>query len=114
MSFLIIVIALHKVQVNYNPIHQLMSELALGEYGIFMFFAFLSFSIAILSSQQIIAMYKNSFSISILLFLASISLLGAGIFKLGEYTCITCHLCSNCFCYYCFIHVLSATFTFPI
>ncbi len=86
LGFTGIVIGLHILLDNYNPVHQLMSELALGEYGAFMLAAFLSLAVAVFTAQSIIASYKSNPSIRILLILASLSFAGAGVFKLGAYT----------------------------
>lgn len=86
VGFVGIVIYLHFVQVNYSPIHQLMSELALGQQGSLMLFAFLSLALSIASTVSILARCKAPLTILLLLSLASISMAGAGIFKLGAAT----------------------------
>ncbi len=86
LGFVTIVTVLHFVQTDYDPIHQLMSELALGKYGSFMLAAFFSFSVAVFFAQLILADYKNSLLIRILLLISSFSLAGAGIYELGEHT----------------------------
>lgn len=88
IGFISIVIYLHKVQDNYDPSHQLMSELALGDNGDLMLYAFIMFSIAIAGAIGILASSAASFSIILTMSVALISLLGAGIFKLGEFTSI--------------------------
>ncbi len=86
IGFTTIVIALHIVQNDYDPIHQLMSEMALGKHGSFMLIAFLSFSISVFFTQSILVTYKNNLLARVLLIIASFSLAGAGLFKLGSYT----------------------------
>jgi len=86
LGFVLTIIALHMIQTNHSPFYQLISELALGKYGSFMLVGFFSFSIAVFTSQQVLALYKNSMSIRILLLIASFFLASAGIFKLGEHT----------------------------
>ncbi len=86
LGFIFIVTALHIAQTDYNPIHQLMSELALGKYGSFMILAFFSFSIAVFLAQQTLAIHSNNKFIRVLLLISSCSLAGAGIFGLGDYT----------------------------
>lgn len=44
--FLVVVIPLHLLQRNYDPANQMMSELALGGYGGYMFGAFLALALA--------------------------------------------------------------------
>ena len=46
IPFIAIVSTLHQVQPDYDPMHQLMSELALGHYGWAMLFAFLALGIS--------------------------------------------------------------------
>ena len=67
------------IQTDYNPIYQFMSELALGEYGLLMFYAFLAFAIALFVLQKSLSIYKNSQPIRILLIISSIALMGAGL-----------------------------------
>ena len=86
LGFAGIALGLHIVQDNYNPAHQLMSELALGEYGSFMLAAFLSLAVAVFTAQSIISSYKSNLTVRILLVIASFSFAGAGVFKLGAYT----------------------------
>jgi hypothetical protein len=50
--FVIIVVALHLLQPEYEPTRQLMSELALGQYGWAMFVAFLGLAIALYASLR--------------------------------------------------------------
>jgi len=62
--FIFIVAGLHLMQTHYDPVHQLMSELALGQYGFLMLFAFLAFSLALFSTQQSLSSYKNSLQLT--------------------------------------------------
>jgi len=84
LGFVCIVVALHIVQTDYSLSDQLMSELALGELGSYMFFAFLSFAIALYTAQQILAEYQSIIIIRLLLITASFSLAGAGFFTLAD------------------------------
>ena len=52
IGFIFIVIYLHVIQADYDPVHQLMSELALGRHGSLMFWAFLSFSLSVFTAQM--------------------------------------------------------------
>ena len=80
------VVYLQAVQVSYNPVQQLMSELALGEQGQLMLVAFIMFALAVSGSIGIMARFKANKLMSVLLAVASASLLGAGIFELGAAT----------------------------
>lgn len=88
IGFIAIVIYLHAVQDNYDPRHQLMSELALGNNGNLMLYAFIMLSIAIAGAIGILMVSAASFSIIFTMVISLISLLGAGIFKLGDFTSI--------------------------
>ncbi|CAG1772222.1 hypothetical protein BAC3_02422 [uncultured bacterium] len=81
-SFISIVIYLNIIQTAYNPLYQLMSELALGEQGFLMLVAFLSFALAVISVSHTL----NHSILKTLLWLAALALAAAGIFKLGEAT----------------------------
>ena len=85
-GFLVIVSYLHIIQVGYSPLHQLMSELALGQGGSLMLFAFLCLSVAIASAANILFNAKAPAAILLLVVTASIAMAGAGIFKLGAAT----------------------------
>ncbi len=85
-TFLLIVTLLHNVQDGYNPAEQFMSELALGKFGLFMMFAFFSLSLSLFFGQLSLRHYPKSSVIRILMMVASISITGAGIFKLGAHT----------------------------
>lgn len=85
-GFISVVVYLHIVQVDYSPLHQLMSELALGKNGSIMILAFLFFALSVVGSLNILASYKAHYIIKIILGLAALSLAGAGVFKLGEAT----------------------------
>ena len=86
IGFILIVICLHIVQPDYDPVHQLMSELALGRYGSFMLLAFLSFALSVFTAQIGLYQYKSPIIIRLFLAIAAISLLGAGVFRLGSAT----------------------------
>jgi len=53
--FLVVVLVLHAVQIHYDPVNQLMSELALGPHGWVMFFAFAGIAVALAGIQFSIA-----------------------------------------------------------
>ena len=82
VGFVAIVGYLHVVQTDYSPQHQLMSELALGKQGTLMLWAFMSFALSVAAAIKLLPHTVLKF----LLGLASLSLAGAGIYKLGEAT----------------------------
>lgn len=85
-GFVAIVTYLHFAQTDYSPANQLMSELALGRQGVLMLWAFLSFALSVAGTVSILAAYKAHPVIKLLLGTASLSLAGAGIFKLEAAT----------------------------
>ena len=98
LGFVFTVTALHIAQTDYDPNQQLMSELALGKHGSLMLLAFVSFSVAVFVAQNILATYKNNWTVRIPLVIASFSLAGAGLFKLGDYTNLHVTLVASAFC----------------
>jgi hypothetical protein len=83
-GFLIIVIFLHIVQIpaGYNPSYQLMSELALGQDGEMMLFAFLGLALATLATNNILSSYQAPLIIKTILTLTALAFAGAGYFTL--------------------------------
>ena len=90
LGFVLIVVFLHVVQADYDPVHQLMSELALGRNGSLMLVAFLSLSLAVFTALLILYSYSKNIAVSVLLFISACSLALAGIFKLGAHTTVHC------------------------
>ncbi len=82
LGFVVLVCYLHLVQTDYNPLYQLMSELALGKQGTLMLWAFMFFALSVAAVIKLLP----HIVIKLLLALAAFSLAGAGIFKLGEAT----------------------------
>jgi len=82
-TFVIVVLILHLLQPDYEPRHQLMSELALGRYGWAMLVAFLGLAAAVLGLQAAIANFGGSPGYRILLGAAALLFLAAGVFPLG-------------------------------
>lgn len=82
VGFILIVIWLHIVQTNYDPVHQLMSELALGRHGYLMFFAFFSFALSVSAAQIGLYQLKTPAIIRLVLVVAAMSLFGAGVIRL--------------------------------
>ena len=83
-TFLVVVGYLHLAQPRYDPVHQLMSELALGHHGGAMFFAFAGFAVALIDIQFSIVRYGAHWLIRALLALSAVFFLAAGLFPLGE------------------------------
>ena len=82
--FLVVVLTLHAVQIHYDPVNQLMSELALGPHGWAMFFAFAGIAVALAGIQFSIATFGATYALRGLLILAAVFFLAAGVFPLGE------------------------------
>lgn len=102
-GFIAIVIYLHFAQAGYDPVHQFMSELALGRHGSYMFWAFMSFALSVAGAINIVASYKAHAAIKLLMGIASVSLAGAGVFTLGDATTLHVALIALAF----FVLVLS-------
>jgi hypothetical protein len=83
-GFLTIVIFLHIVQIpaGYNPSYQLMSELALGQDGEMMLFAFLCLALATIAAINIVSCYQAPLMIKAILALTATAFAGAGYFTL--------------------------------
>ncbi len=82
-TFVIVVLTLHLLQSDYDPRHQLMSELALGQHGWAMFVAFLGLATAVLGVQAAIAAFDGVGGYRVLLGAAGLFFLTAGVFPLG-------------------------------
>ena len=86
--FVIVVIGLHLLQPDYDPQHQLMSELVLGPHGWAMFLAFLGIAAALFGIQIAISNCGAARWYRFLLDAAALFFLAAGIFPLGKTTLI--------------------------
>lgn len=84
IGFVVVVILLHVLQPGYDLVHQLMSELALGAYGWAMLLAFLLIAAATLSLALGIAQVQYSPWLQVVLAVAALGFLGAGVFPLGR------------------------------
>jgi hypothetical protein len=84
LMFLVTVVTLHLLQLAHDPAHQLMSELALGPHGWAMVLAFAGLALAVFGVQAAIAGLGASRGLRLLLIVAALSFLAAGIFPLGE------------------------------
>lgn len=82
--FIVTVIALHLLQSGYDPRHQLVSELALGKYGWAMFVAFSGLAVAVFGVQAAIADHSAAWGYRVLLSIAAVLFLTAGVFPLGD------------------------------
>lgn len=82
-TFVVTVIALHLLQPGYDPANQLMNELALGPYGWAMFAAFGGLAVAVFGIQAAIGSVGAASGYRILLLVAAVFFLAAGVFPLG-------------------------------
>ena len=87
-SFVTTVVTLHFVQPGYEPSQQLMSELALGPFGWAMIIAFAGLALAVFGIQAAIANFGASPWFRLLLTVAAVFFLAAGIFPLGATSAI--------------------------
>jgi hypothetical protein len=85
-TFFAIVGYLHVAQNGYDPVHQLMSELALGEHGELMLFAFLAVASALLALAIGLSFRSAQLALKGVLGFASLCFVGAGVFPLGATT----------------------------
>jgi len=84
LAFVFTVVSLHLLQTGYDPAHQLMSELAFGSYGWAMAAAFGGLALAVLGVQSAISTFGASQELQILLVLAALCFVLAGVFPLGD------------------------------
>jgi hypothetical membrane protein len=84
VGFAVVVSILHLLQPGYDLVHQLMSELALGEYGRVMLLAFLLIAASTFSLALGIAQLPRSASVQVVLAIAALAFLGAGVLPLGR------------------------------
>jgi hypothetical protein len=84
LVFLTAVVTLHFLERDYDPVRQMMSELALGRYGYLMDIAFAGLAVSILGTQYGLASLGAPFGLRALLVVAALSLFGAGLFRLGD------------------------------
>ena len=83
LTFIATVATLHLLQPGYDPVHQLMSELAMGDHGWAMLAAFAGLAVAVLGIQAAVGAAGASWGYRILLSAGSLSFLVAGVFPLG-------------------------------
>lgn len=83
VGFVTVVAVLHLIQPGYDPINQLMSELALGPYGWAMFFAFGFLAVAAGGCLLWSRALCNGIFTQVLLLIGVCAFAGAGVFPLG-------------------------------
>lgn len=86
MGFITLIITLHLIQTRYDPVGQLMSELALGEAGTLMLPAFTLLALAIVLTQFTLRDYQTGYVVQGLFALAAIGFLLSGLFPLGSHS----------------------------
>lgn len=85
VAFVVLTVSLHFLQPGYNPVNQLMSELALGPYGIIMLFAFITLALA-LSSLAFGIWQRSANKIpAVVLLIGAVCFLGAGILPIAVF-----------------------------
>jgi hypothetical protein len=97
MCFVLVVATLQLVQPGHDWSSQLMSELALGPHGEFMFLAFLSLAVSAFAAQVGMGVLGASWGIRSMLVIVAISFLGAGAFPLGSATQLHVSLVATAF-----------------
>lgn len=97
IGFALIVVYLHIIQPNYDPMEQQMSELALGKFGSFMLLAFSSFALSVFAVQKGLQQLQAPVILRLLLIVSAICLLGAGLFRLDTATDVHITLVSIAF-----------------
>jgi hypothetical membrane protein len=84
IGFVGVVSILHVLQPGYDLVHQLMSELALGAHGWAMLVAFLLIGTSALSVALGVAHIQRAPWLQLVLAVAALGFLGAGVFPLGR------------------------------
>jgi hypothetical protein len=82
--FVVTVVALHRLQPDYQPAQQLMSELALGQHGGAMMLAFCGLALAIFGIQIGVATAGAALGFRVLLLITSLLFVSSGVFPLGD------------------------------
>ncbi|MEO5334449.1 MAG: DUF998 domain-containing protein [Magnetococcus sp. YQC-5] len=107
--FVVVVLSLHVVQKNYDPINQLMSELVFGPYGSMMIFAFIGLAFAVFGMAIELMYCSAGLGLRVLLWAVSVCFLLAGLFPLGKN--IEVHIASVALA---FIFMILAIYLFPV
>jgi hypothetical protein len=85
VAFLIGTISLHFLQPGYDPVNQLMSELALGPYGIIMLFAFIALASSISTLAFVIWRLCGNITLHVVLLIGAACFAGAGILPIDVF-----------------------------
>jgi hypothetical protein len=85
VAFIVSTISLHFLQPGYDPVNQLMSELALGPYGIIMLFAFVSLASSISTLAFVIWRRCENITLSVILLIGAACFVGAGILPIDKF-----------------------------
>lgn len=84
IGFVVVVTILHVLQGDYDAVHQLMSEPALGAHGWAMLLAFLFIAASTSSLALGVAQVQRAPWLQVVLAVAALGFLGAGVFPLGR------------------------------
>jgi hypothetical protein len=85
VAFLVGTISLHLLQPDYDPINQLISELALGQYGIIMLFAFIALASSIGTLAFVIWRRCANITLPAVLLIGAACFAGAGILPIDVF-----------------------------
>lgn len=85
VAFVVLTVSLHFLQPGYNPVNQLMSELALGPYGIIMLFAFISLALALSSLAFGIWRRSGDKTLPVVMLIGALCFLFAGILPIDVF-----------------------------
>ena len=86
IGFILIVVYLQAIQKGYDPLEQQMSELALGKQGSLLILAFACLALSIFNVKIGLQPYQLPTFLNSIIIVASICMLGAGIFRIGVAT----------------------------
>jgi hypothetical protein len=79
LGFLVLLAALHVLEPEYDSAHRMISEYAVGTYGVLMQLAFVSLGIAMLALRTLLRQYMTRASLG--LAVMGVALFGAAVFK---------------------------------
>jgi len=85
VAFLVGTISLHFLQPDYDPVNQLMSEFALGPYGIIMLFAFIALASSISTLAFVIRQRYGNITLPVVLLIGAACFAGAGILPIDMF-----------------------------
>jgi hypothetical protein len=84
-AFIVSTVSLHFLQPGYDPVNQLMSELALGPYGIIMLLAFVSLASSISTLAFVIWRRCENITLPVVLLIGAACFVGAGILPIDKF-----------------------------